>query len=87
MIIFFDKTQFTMKSSIKLVFLLSFIIIASDLSMKSEAQHPTPGRGCRKNSDCKHFCPTCPKCTCADGMCLCNPPVSDNIYDGAPPIY
>ncbi|KAL5170106.1 hypothetical protein HKD37_11G031869 [Glycine soja] len=62
-IMLYDRMDSTRKSSLTLVFLLAFFIIASDMGMKSEAQI-SPLARCSKDSDCKRYCPTCYQCNC-----------------------
>ncbi|KAG4387241.1 hypothetical protein GLYMA_11G159100v4 [Glycine max] len=82
----YDRMDSTRKSSLTLVFLLAFFIIASDMGMKSEAQI-SPLARCSKDSDCKRYCPTCYQCNCVRRVCLCenSPPLANNIHSQAPP--
>ncbi|KAK7373751.1 hypothetical protein VNO80_07171 [Phaseolus coccineus] len=64
------------KSAIRTVFILLFIIIASDVCKNSEARNVVSLR-CHIDDNCQFLCPYC-GCKCVDTFCSC---------EGDPPSF
>ncbi|BAT92748.1 hypothetical protein VIGAN_07156900, partial [Vigna angularis var. angularis] len=61
--------------AIKFAVLLAFLVISSDLCMKSEARGPVERWHCSNDSQCQFSCKGC-GCKCINTWCQCptNPP-------------
>ncbi|QCE11745.1 hypothetical protein DEO72_LG10g2981 [Vigna unguiculata] len=57
------------KSAVRFVFIMLFIMIASDVCMKSEARNVVSLR-CSNEENCELLCPDC-NCKCIDTWCFC----------------
>ncbi|RDX80039.1 hypothetical protein CR513_39467, partial [Mucuna pruriens] len=72
----------------KLAFLLAFIVIASNMCMKSEARGPIMRIFCKTDEDCQLGCRGRTACGCAakciNLICSC-PPASANSFINPPP--
>ncbi|ESW20827.1 hypothetical protein PHAVU_005G017900 [Phaseolus vulgaris] len=70
---------------IKFAVLLAFLVISSDVLMKSEARGPIEHWHCTNDSQCQFSCKGC-GCKCVNTWCQCpSPTVADNVVVQAPP--
>ncbi|CAJ1958795.1 unnamed protein product [Sphenostylis stenocarpa] len=58
------------KSAMKLAVLLAFMVISSEMWMKSEARGPVVRLHCTNDSQCQYNCPNC-GCKCINTWCRC----------------